>query len=316
MVEQARYLPCNLCGGNAPRPLFTTHDRLLDTPEPYHFVQCAQCGLIYVDPQPVWAERAAHYPAAYRGYHAPATGGAVLQRQGMAVGFAKRYRLIAEHLTQSPVAGRLLDIGCGNGDFLDWLAPQPGWRVVGIDRNPAVVPTLSATAEWPLVAGDTLDLPFAAGTFDVVTLWSVLEHLADPAQALAECVRVLRLGGLLVVRTVNSESWGCRFFGPNWIGYDAPRVLFVFSTTTLDQLLRQSGCEPVVSGHYFHDFYPFLWSLHNCCHERLGNRALCTTLDQYAHSWPVRLLTWPFFARLTSRGENSFVTTIARKVCD
>lgn len=313
MGEQARHLPCNLCGCVAPLPLFTTHDRLLDTPEPYHFVRCAACGLIYVDPQPLWVARAAHYPVEYRGYHTVASRGSALQRQGMAAGFAKRYRLITHHLLPAQHPRRLLDIGCGNGDFLDWMAQQPGWQVVGTDRNPAVVPTLSAAATWPLVAGDTLDLAFATDTFDVVTLWSVLEHLADPAQALAECTRVLRPGGLLLVRTVNRESWGCRLFGPNWIGYDAPRVLFVFTATTLHRLLRQSGCEPVATGHYFHDFYPFLWGLHNYCHEWLGNRDLCARIDQLAHSWPVRLTTFPFFALLTQLGANSFVTTVARK---
>jgi 2-polyprenyl-3-methyl-5-hydroxy-6-metoxy-1,4-benzoquinol methylase len=304
-----RPVACALCGSEQATPLFATHDRLLDLPDRFRFVRCTQCGLIYVNPQPTWAKRRTHYPPGYRGYDAWASQQGKLQRRGMAFGFAKRYRIIAAHVP----SGRLLDIGCGNGDFLTWMQQQPGWQVYGLERNAAIMAAGLLNHSLPFTAGDVMRLGFSADTFDVVTLWSVLEHLANPAQGLRECARVLRPGGLLVVRTVTVDSWGGRLFGAAWVGYDAPRVLYVFSRDTLQQLLIKTGFELLVTGSYFHDFHPFLWSWRNLCREQFGATRLCDWLDQVAHSWLARGLTFPFFALQTWLGGNSFVTAVARK---
>lgn len=300
---------CYLCGGSETTIFLETHDRLLDLPGSYRFVRCQACGLIYVNPRPTWAERAAHYAPAYRGYHRLATASSPLQRRSMGYGLHKRHRLIAAHISH----GRLLDVGCAGGDFLGWMRQRPGWQVFGLERVPEIAQLARRQYGLPIVLGDQLHAGFAPGVFDLVTLWTVLEHLPDPAQGLLECARLLRPGGFLVLRTINVESWGARLFGPYWVGYDAPRILTVFSRCTLGQLLRKTGFEVIHLGSHFHDFYPYVWSWRNLCQARLRSPALRRLADRVSSSWPMRLLSAPFFTAQTLLGKNSFVTAIARK---
>jgi 2-polyprenyl-3-methyl-5-hydroxy-6-metoxy-1,4-benzoquinol methylase len=300
---------CVVCGSSQATELFSAQDRLLDLTGTFRFVRCLRCGLIYVDPQPTWEQRARHYPPEYRGYHTTAQDRSQVQRRAWSYGMEKRRRIIAAHSR----GGRLLDIGCGGGEFAAYMEQYGGWKVVAVESSSAMAQTARVCQGVDVVIGDGLQLGFADATCDVVTLWAVLEHMADPRQGLAECVRVLRPGGLLVVRTLMAESWGARLFGANWVGYDAPRVLFVFPQATLRILMEESGAAVVGIGSHFHDFHPFLWSLRNLCLDQLCSPALCARIDRVAHSWLVRLATLPFFAWQTRQGGNSFVTVTALK---
>jgi ubiquinone/menaquinone biosynthesis C-methylase UbiE len=228
----------------------------------------------------------------------------------MSYGLWKRWRIIARRRT----GGRLLDVGCGGGDFLNWVRRQPDWSGYGMERVAGMARAARRRYGLTMMLGDVLSSGFAAGAFDVVTLWTVLEHLPDPAQGLAECARLLRPGGLLVVRTVTEESWGRRLFGPCWVGYDAPRITVIFSRPTLRQLLAQSGFEVLDLGCSFHDFHPYLWSWRNTCAAIGCWPWLCTASTRLLSSWLVRLLSFPFFALQTALGGNSFVIAIARKL--
>jgi 2-polyprenyl-3-methyl-5-hydroxy-6-metoxy-1,4-benzoquinol methylase len=300
---------CNLCGSDSTTPLFETRDCLLNLPGNYRFVRCRVCGLIYVNPQPTWAERAGHYASVYRGYHRLETEPSPLQRRSMEYGLHKRCRIVASHLR----GGRLLDAGCGGGDFLYWTHQRQGWRVYGLERVSEMALVARRRYSLRVAVGDLIQPGFASGSFDVVTLWTVLEHLPDPAHGLSECARILRPGGLLVVRTVTVDSWGARLFGPYWLGYDAPRILFVFSRRTLRQMLSKTGFEVLDMDCHFHDFHPFLWSWRNLCEARVSSLSLCRFADNVARSWPVRLLSFPFFAVQTLLGRNSLVTAVACK---
>ena len=110
------------------------------------------------------------------------------------------------------------------------------------------------------------------------------------------------------------ESWGARLFGPCWVGYDAPRILFVFSRRTLQQFLFRAGFEIIHIGYPFLDFYPFLWSFINLCDIHIMSPMLRRLLTSLVGSWPARLLSSPFFALQSLLKGDSFVTVVARKV--
>lgn len=111
---------------------------------------------------------------------------------------AIRERLRTEFAPRVPAGGRILDVGCGNGEFMA-AAVEAGYQVVGTDISvPAV--ELCRSRGLNAVAGDFLTLPFE-GTFDAVTMWDVIEHLTDPAAFVSRARSLLRPGGYLVVKT-------------------------------------------------------------------------------------------------------------------
>jgi len=136
--------------------------------------------------------------------------------------------------------GRLLDVGCGSGGFLAEMRSL-GWDVRGVEPDPSAVRV--ARKRWGLdVACGTLEAGrFREGSFDVVTLSHVIEHLPDSIGTLRECGRVLAPDGRLVVVTPNIESLGHRAFGSFWRGLEVPRHLQLYSPRALRRSAERAG---------------------------------------------------------------------------
>jgi SAM-dependent methyltransferase len=148
------------------------------------------------------------------------------------------------HLPMTP-SGRLLDIGCGNGDWLRDMA-RLGWIAEGLEPDEAAV--AAARASGVRVTQGTLadpDLDAYAGAFDAITLSHVIEHVHDPAEDLRRIFRLLRPGGLVWMATPNLEALGFRYFGRDWLGLDPPRHLVLFTRASLEHLVRRAGLEPL-----------------------------------------------------------------------
>lgn len=110
-----------------------------------------------------------------------------------------RYRLVYQWVPEG--RGRLLDVGCGNGYFTQWLA-RKGWQVWGLDHS--FLNIQRAHREFPSlhwVVGSALALPFPRASFDVVVCSEVLEHLPDDQAAIDEIARILKPGGRLILTT-------------------------------------------------------------------------------------------------------------------
>lgn len=148
----------------------------------------------------------------------------------------RRYR----HLPRPHAdVNRLLDVGCGSGDFL-MLAHRCGWKVCGLD------PDSLATAQaeqrgLPVLNGSLEVLSNKASEFDAITLSHVIEHAHRPLDMLRDCRRLLKPGGVLWLETPNVGGYGHRRFGPDWRGLEAPRHLTVFSWDGLLSALKDAG---------------------------------------------------------------------------
>jgi 2-polyprenyl-3-methyl-5-hydroxy-6-metoxy-1,4-benzoquinol methylase len=139
-------------------------------------------------------------------------------------------------------AGRLLDVGCGSGDFLHWMA-RLGWQAHGIDFDEAAVRAAGRFPGVDVRLGDLNSQNFSADYFDAITLSDVIEHLPNPEQVIRECLRILRPGGRIVIATPNIDSFGHRFFGRHWRGLEPPRHLFLYSASALKKMAKLAGFE-------------------------------------------------------------------------
>jgi SAM-dependent methyltransferase len=157
------------------------------TPE-FRLLRCRHCGLLYKDPWPAEIVRH-HYEHVYA--HAAVSGR-----------IDHRHREVFERFLGGvpPFGGRrLLDVGCGSGEFLD-LARKHGWTPAGVEVSPSGA-ALARRRDLPV--HETLgDLPDEA--FDAVTLWNVVDFFARPVEQMEEIRRILAPGGLVFVRTPNA----------------------------------------------------------------------------------------------------------------
>lgn len=164
-------------------------------------------------------------------------------------------------------AGAVLDVGCGNGDFLRSLARR-GVRVVGTELSAESARRASPEGDLDVRVGELhriADLPGAG--FAAVTLWHVLEHVPEPLETLCAARRLLAPGGWLVVSLPNAESWQARVFGRHWFHADPPRHLWHFSPRTLRRLCRRAGFTAVREDHFSMEQNPYGWlqSALNAC---------------------------------------------------
>jgi 2-polyprenyl-3-methyl-5-hydroxy-6-metoxy-1,4-benzoquinol methylase len=139
--------------------------------------------------------------------------------------------------------GRVLDVGCGNGERLE-LLKQLGWNVKGLDLDRQAV---NAARQKGLEAdcGELKTMGYPADSFDAVIMSHVIEHVPHPGELLSECARVLKPGGRLVMLTPNAESFGLNYYGRCWRGLEPPRHLQIFSQPALEQIVKQAGLSVV-----------------------------------------------------------------------
>ncbi|TCK67828.1 methyltransferase family protein [Winogradskyella wandonensis] len=138
-----------------------------------------------------------------------------------------------------PEEKTLLDVGCGTGDFLK-TAKEDGWRVSGIEPNPEAREIANSKTK-----SSVFDVPklseFNANSFDVITLWHVLEHLPNLEEHLEIFKHLLKPNGHLVIAVPNYKSYDAEYYQSFWAAYDVPRHLWHFSQNGIKQLFEGFG---------------------------------------------------------------------------
>lgn len=154
----------------------------------------------------------------------------------------RRARLAFRLLDKAGVSGmgRVLDIGCGSGQFLARLACM-GVVCHGTELSPRTGARASKIPGLTLQFGALTPESFPAGSFDLISIWHVLEHLPDPDSVLRLCHGWLREGGAMLIAVPNVDSWQARLFRGSWFHVDPPRHLHHFNRRSLTGALEKAG---------------------------------------------------------------------------
>jgi SAM-dependent methyltransferase len=143
--------------------------------------------------------------------------------------------------------GKLVDFGCGDAGFL--VIASKYFDVMGIELSPGSAEisrrriSAGKILEGPVTETAERDLP--EKTFDVVTQFGYIEHEWNPLAGLRAAYRVLKPGGVTVMKTPNYASWNRTIRGMNWCGYHLPAHCNYFTPQTLSEMLRQVGFKPL-----------------------------------------------------------------------
>ncbi len=233
MTEVQQKMVCNQCDAEEQSLIFTKNS--------YQLVKCASCGLAYIANPPDAAALAKIY-SLDSNYHQD-----LLDPNSSA--FAEMSGVAAQHMRHTAPwvsQGRLLDIGCSTGLFLD-LARKKGFDVSGIEFSPDSAHFAREHFGLTVTGGDIRALDAASGLYDVVTMFDVIEHVPDPLSDMRAIYDRLKPGGLFVVSTPNIDGLFPRLSLPlakmldHWPHAEPPYHLYQFSVGSLSRMLAEAG---------------------------------------------------------------------------
>jgi 2-polyprenyl-3-methyl-5-hydroxy-6-metoxy-1,4-benzoquinol methylase len=189
--------------------------------------RCGHCGLIYVGEMQQNEDLVKHYSDQY---FAPYLA-------TKSIHLKKRFKKRIEEIRQLYYPGTILDVGCGAGFFLQ-LAQETGYNTQGVELSGYAAGYARKKFGLSVFNGDIADAPFDKESFDIITLWHILEHVHDPRQFLGEVHRLLKPNGLMAVEVPNIGSPVARMAGVNWELMAPKEHFYYFNTSTVRQYLE------------------------------------------------------------------------------
>lgn len=223
--------------------VFSKQDKFGIDPAAFEVYECKECALRFVSPRPSATDIGRFYPETYQWKENES------KHRGIGdfvsnLEKAYRYHQIKTEIKKlervlMPFPKKVLDVGCGTGDRL-FLLRERGCDVYGVETSEQA---LYGQKKFGLNVyhGALEGACFESASFDLITLYNVLEHVHNPEQLLIEVARLLKPGGHLVVEVPNAKSFQAQWFGARWAAVDIPRDLYYFNRQSLEPLLVSHG---------------------------------------------------------------------------
>ena len=219
------HIKCDLCDSDQYIELYRKPDTWLFLNQyQYPVVECANCGLVYVNPRPTTEDINRYYPP---GYHDGRNDEKHIEI------YAIQYKYIEPYNFNN-----ILDIGCARGDWLEYINKKvSGLELHGIDAYSDYVNSKAINFQKALL----YDADLESNYFDLITAWAVLEHVHTPSAYFEVVARILKKGGKFVFLVTNSES----FYGRYAYTEDVPRHLYHFSEKSLKQYANKHSLKVI-----------------------------------------------------------------------
>jgi SAM-dependent methyltransferase len=231
MVLEEYISACPICNGTQFKSIMVCKDHTVSH-ETFSLMECNKCLFTFTNPRPAIDQLENYYLSDNYISHTNKATGLIdkIYLQARKYTLRKKLKLLNNISNEK----RVLDYGCGTGAFLNYCKNN-GWAIGGIE--PA---TKARTQAIQLTQADIVpSISEIKGTYGVITLWHVLEHIPDFKEKLTQIKQLLSTEGKLVIAVPNLKSYDAHHYKEYWAAYDVPRHLWHFSQTDMQSVLEQ-----------------------------------------------------------------------------
>ena len=239
---------CPWCNSENNHKFLELKDYFL-TQEEFEILECDDCKLLFTSPCPTPDKIGDYYKSEDYLSHNEEKKSlfAKIYNKVKRINIKNKFNIAVCH---QPSAISLLDIGCGVGDFLLY-AKEKGCNITGIEPSEDARTIAEKKLECKILSPEELqNIP--DNSFDIITMWHVLEHVADLKTEIQHLQRILKKDGKLVLALPNYKSYDAEYYKDKWAAYDVPRHLSHFSQTSTKNIFKETNLQLI-------DIKPLKW---------------------------------------------------------
>ncbi|WP_018626415.1 class I SAM-dependent methyltransferase [Niabella aurantiaca] len=237
-MPQVHYNACPVCGSPQIRPVFLVKDYTVSG-EVFPVEECRSCSLRFTQDVPDQESIGPYYKSEDYISHSNTSKGIISRIYKRVRARTMQQKAVLVERYAQKRTGRLLDLGCGTGTFLDTMKNR-GWQVAGLE--PDADARSMAKQLYNLEVAPSHELyELAEDQFDAISLWHVLEHVHALHAYMDQLKRVLKQSGVLLIAVPNYTSRDADIYEQYWAAYDVPRHLYHFSPEAMKVLTAQHG---------------------------------------------------------------------------
>lgn len=205
--------------------------------ETFKIVRCASCSMLITNPRPAMNSIGKYYQSEDYISHSGSSKGLINKLYNLAKAFNINKKCSLVLKSSGKKTGRVLDYGCGRGDFLNAMKGK-GWTIDGIEPDVKAAERAGNLCGIKILSADGL-FSFPDSSFDVITLWHVLEHVHRLNETLERLKLLLKPDGVLIIAVPNHECFDAGHYKEHWAAYDVPRHLYHFNIRSMLRLLEK-----------------------------------------------------------------------------
>jgi len=225
---------CPVCNSDKFKSFLSCTDYTVSR-ETFNIVECESCGFKFTNPRPEPNDLGRYYKSEEYISHSNTKKGFI----NSAYQSVRKYTLLKklQLISKYYKTGKILDVGCGTGEFLN-TCKNAKWQTIGIEPDD--------DARGMGIKNYDIDVRpeseiknLENESFDVITMWHVLEHVPDLNDRINDLKRLLKPKGIIIIAVPNCDSYDARKYKEHWAAYDVPRHLYHFIPSTIDKLLKK-----------------------------------------------------------------------------
>lgn len=241
---------CPWCGSKNAQEHLKVKDLFL-TQEEFRILKCKECGLLYTTPRPDKDKIGDYYKSEEYYSHKENNSGFIpkMYEKVKAINLKNKYKIASEGIR----TGAALDIGCGVGDFIHTME-QNGWTCMGVEPSEEAKSIAKNRIKANILSGQDLE-QIQNESFDIITMWHVLEHVEDIRWQIDQLQRLTKKGGRIVIALPNYKSYDGQHYKEMWAAYDVPRHLNHFDNKTIIKILTSKGLKYIKTEKLIWDAY-------------------------------------------------------------